>query len=197
MGAPKPPKGWYPDPTTGQQRYWDGIDWTDVVVTRVLSRDERADRLDAAIAELVEYGGRIESRTSCQAVILSGSEPNHVVHVILTVFTCGLWLPIWLIAASTQTVKRTTVSVDPHGNVSYAGPGVVRPAVSALEGRRNHEQTDVRARSSTNRKESARHRGAVAGRTRVSRRATYDLCRRESSRALRRRRISWRTPFGP
>jgi len=28
-GAPAPP-GWYPDPQTGQQRYWDGTSWTDI-----------------------------------------------------------------------------------------------------------------------------------------------------------------------
>jgi hypothetical protein len=44
------------------------------------------------------------------------------------VFTCGLWAPIWAIAAFSQNLKRTTVSVDPYGNVSYAGP-VVQGAV--------------------------------------------------------------------
>ncbi len=27
-GAPPPPPGWYPDPTTGEPRWWDGVRWT-------------------------------------------------------------------------------------------------------------------------------------------------------------------------
>lgn len=30
MTAPPPPSGWYPDPSGGGQRYWDGNRWTDL-----------------------------------------------------------------------------------------------------------------------------------------------------------------------
>ena len=30
MTAPMTPPGWYPDPTTGSQRYWDGNVWLDI-----------------------------------------------------------------------------------------------------------------------------------------------------------------------
>ena len=31
--------------------------------------------------------------------------PNHVLHGILTLFTGGLWLPIWLLIALRQAIK--------------------------------------------------------------------------------------------
>ncbi len=27
----------------------------------------------------------------------TGTTPNHILHLVLSLFTCGLWLPVWLI----------------------------------------------------------------------------------------------------
>jgi len=36
----------------------------------------------------------------CQKnVMATGTTPNHVLHAILTLFMCGLWLPIWILVA--------------------------------------------------------------------------------------------------
>lgn len=109
--------GWYTDPYTLGQRWWDGQQWTEYTL---LGREDRQDRLDTALAGLLAQGGRIESRTAYQAVVLAGRDTNHTVHVILSVCTCGLWLPIWLLAAGTSSVRRVTVFVDPYGAVTYS-----------------------------------------------------------------------------
>lgn len=73
--------GWYPDPSGAPgQRYFDGTQWTehrsDVPAHYGLSREERADRLDAVIAEYLRYGGgRLESRSSYHAVIAYENKP--------------------------------------------------------------------------------------------------------------------------
>lgn len=68
MSAP----GWYPD-SQGQQRYFDGVQWT------------------PQVAPVQAYR---------QTVVVTG--PNHVLHAILTFLTwplCGGWGWVWLFVA--------------------------------------------------------------------------------------------------
>ena len=62
--------------------------------------------------------GRIESLTDYSAVVVQGQKVNHVLHLLISVFLCGLWLPIWLVLAMTGGEKRTVLAVDQCGNVS-------------------------------------------------------------------------------
>ncbi|QFG08936.1 hypothetical protein PBI_MALAGASYROSE_40 [Mycobacterium phage MalagasyRose] len=80
--------GWYPDPSgMPHQRYHDGIQWT-------------------------------SHTTAVQAppagVVVTG--PNHVLHLLLTVFTwplCGGWAWVWLFIALSN--KRTVHVVSANG----------------------------------------------------------------------------------
>jgi hypothetical protein len=40
-----------------------------------------------------------------------------VLHLIITLFTCGLWAIVWIVLALTQGEKRHMVVVDEYGNV--------------------------------------------------------------------------------
>jgi hypothetical protein len=40
---------------------------------------------------------------------------------VITVFLCGLWLPVWLIAMAVNSRQRTIISVDPYGNILHGG----------------------------------------------------------------------------
>lgn len=67
-----PPPGWYPDPqSVGTLRFWDGQSWT----------GSRAPVAQPAV------------------VVLPPAGPNHLIHLILTLVTCGLWAPVWLLVA--------------------------------------------------------------------------------------------------
>ena len=46
----------------------------------------------------------------CQKQVLAiGTKANHVLHLLLSIFTCGLWLWIWpLVAAGTAGNYRCT-----------------------------------------------------------------------------------------
>lgn len=83
----------------------------------VLTTDQRAAHLDRAIAEWMLYNARIESRTPTTVALVQGHSPNHTVHAILTVCSCGFWAIIWAIAAATQTQKRTVLTVDEYGYI--------------------------------------------------------------------------------
>ncbi len=121
-----PPAGWYPDPSGAPgQRYFDGNDWTEArqqaPVHRMMSDEERAEILNQWVAAAVSRGGRVEGHTRFQAVIVYGRPVNHVLHAILTIFTCLLWGIVWLILAGTGGERREVLQIDPYGNVISSG----------------------------------------------------------------------------
>lgn len=125
-GSPSP--GWYPDPNAGGanlMRYWDGNAWTDrvqgggeVSATR-RTADERKVILAQQLQTAAARGLRIESQSDFQAVLVEGQPVNHVLHAILTIFTCLLWGIVWAIIAATGGEKRQMVVVDEFGNVLW------------------------------------------------------------------------------
>lgn len=40
----------------------------------------------------------------CDRMVLATREdPNHVLHLLISVFLCGLWLPVWMLIAWNQS----------------------------------------------------------------------------------------------
>lgn len=77
-----PVAGWYPDPG-GQpgQRYHDGLRWTQHFAPTPPSVPPPP---APAVAVAVSTGGGT----------------NHGLHAVLTLLSCGLWLPIWILPPS-------------------------------------------------------------------------------------------------
>jgi len=63
-------------------------------------------------------GARIETQTPYSAVIVSGQKINHVLHLLISVLLCGLWLPVWLVLAAANQERRRTIEVDRCGNIT-------------------------------------------------------------------------------
>lgn len=84
-----------------------------------LSDADRTARLDAALAEEISRGGRVESRTAHGAVVAYGygSVLVHVTFAVLTLFTCGLFVFPWIVWANTSRERRVTLDVDPAGDI--------------------------------------------------------------------------------
>ena len=120
--------GWYDD-GAGRQRWWDGQQWTDhyqppqfaqtqqMVSHHPGASDVRRARLNQAVADYVRNGWRVESQGDGYAVVVFGNRPNHILHLILTLVTFGLWAIIWIIIALSSGEKRRTIQVDDFGNV--------------------------------------------------------------------------------
>jgi hypothetical protein len=66
---------------------------------------------------------RVESSTDYSAVLVQGKPVNHVLHAILTIFTCLAWGIVWLILALTGGEKRFQLIVDEFGNVHWQNLG--------------------------------------------------------------------------
>lgn len=106
--------GWFPDPSgSGGQKYWDGQAWL------VLAPDTRADILNQVIMAEKQRNPtmRVESHSPHQATMAYG-DTNYLVHLVLTVFTCGFWLIVWLFLMG--PTQRRVATVDPYGNVMWS-----------------------------------------------------------------------------
>jgi Protein of unknown function (DUF2510) len=99
MSTPTTPPGWYPDPS-GQpgQRYHDGQRWTKHF-TPAPPPPAPAPAPAPSVAVAVS----------------AGTGTNHALHLILTLLSCGLWLPIWILVAIFDTRGSTAVAVGGAG----------------------------------------------------------------------------------
>ena len=82
-----------------------------------MPEDERRRALAQAVVRAVAEGWRVESQTNEMAVLVRGRRPNHILHVILSVITLGVWLLIWALVGLLGGEKRRTITVDEYGNV--------------------------------------------------------------------------------
>jgi len=80
------------------------------------------DALDTEIGRYVAKGYKLEYRHGNTAVIAFGKRPNHVLHLILSIITFGLWLIVWLIVSLTGGEKRRLLVLEADGSVSYRKP---------------------------------------------------------------------------
>ena len=63
-------------------------------------------------------GKRIVFQGDYQAIIADGTPINHVLHLMLSFFTVGLWAIIWMVDISFHKETKEFVRVDIKGNVT-------------------------------------------------------------------------------
>ncbi len=73
--------------------------------------------LEQNIQASVVGGWRPVQVTDTSAVLVTGTPVNNVLHLLLTVFTCGLWAVIWVVLLLAGGEKRMALTVDDYGNV--------------------------------------------------------------------------------
>jgi hypothetical protein len=81
------------------------------------SEEARRAAMAQAIQNEVVQGGRIESQSDFQAVFVFGKPVNHILHLLLTVLTCGIWGLVWLGLIIWGGEERIMVQIDDYGNV--------------------------------------------------------------------------------
>ena len=72
--------------------------------------DQRTVAFDQAVANAARQGWAVESRTDSQAILVKGHRPNHILHLILSIVTAGLWIPVWIIVSLASGQKRWVIS---------------------------------------------------------------------------------------
>ena len=79
--------------------------------------EQRHAALEHAVANELASGAELVSQAGMNAVLAKGNEINFTLHLLLTVFTAGLWLIVWAILVATNHPQRVVLSVDQQGRV--------------------------------------------------------------------------------
>ena len=84
-----------------------------------MDAEERSSVLAAGVARYVaETRGRVAFQGPDRAVIITGRPVNHILHLLLTILTGGLWLIVWVVVAGTGGERVLELSVDDDGQLS-------------------------------------------------------------------------------
>lgn len=86
-------------------------------MTENTTPEVRKRALAQAIQREVAAGARVESQSDESAVLVKGKPTNHLLHFIITMFTCGLWAFVWPVVWYVNREQRVLLSVDDYGNV--------------------------------------------------------------------------------
>ncbi len=77
----------------------------------------RKRNLAQALQREVVAGYRVESQTDINAVLVKGKNVNHILHLILSLITFGIWLFVWPLVWYFNREQRLILNVDDYGNV--------------------------------------------------------------------------------
>lgn len=83
-----------------------------------ISASEREQILDENLFMCQDVGKCLESRVGFSAVVVTPKSTNHVLHLIISLVSGGLWLPVWLVIALKNKDEREILHVDEYGNVT-------------------------------------------------------------------------------
>ncbi len=92
-----------------------------------MDREARARALEQAVAQEVELGARVLEQDRFTATVRVEQRTRHLVHLLATLVTLGLWAPAWL----TLVVSRSLLSRDLRVDVDKTGR-VTRTQVRGL-----------------------------------------------------------------
>ena len=76
----------------------------------------RKEALAREVGRWAVHGWRIESHSDFSAVLVSGSNPNHLLHGLLTLFTV-FWGLVWIAVALAGGERRVLLEVDELGTI--------------------------------------------------------------------------------
>jgi hypothetical protein len=84
-----------------------------------MSEEERKLKLARVLAVEANHGWKVESQTDYTAVLFygKGGKINHILHLLLSIFTLGIWLIVWIIIGLTSQRKTKVISITDNGDV--------------------------------------------------------------------------------
>jgi len=89
--------------------------------TEAISHEERLERLSRIVSTRTLEGWSVVDRNEQDvwAVLALPEKPvNHVLHAIISIFSCGAWALVWLIIALMhRNEQRVRISIDGYGNL--------------------------------------------------------------------------------
>ncbi|MCY3866163.1 MAG: hypothetical protein OXG68_12065, partial [Chloroflexi bacterium] len=92
----------------------------DEEIGSTISANEREQILDEVILVYQTEGKRIENRVGFAAIVVTPKKTNHVLHLIISFVSGGLWLPMWLLVALKNRDEREILHVNEYGSVTLS-----------------------------------------------------------------------------
>lgn len=80
-----------------------------------LSDEQRTEALNRAVLKYASWGWRVQTQTATQAQLVKGHRTNHILHLILTIITLGIWAIVWICLAVFGGEKHKLIAVDEYG----------------------------------------------------------------------------------
>ena len=80
---------------------------------------ERIELLRNFVIKQVANGASIELQDDFSAVLVWGKKPNHILHLLLSLVTFGIWIIIWILVAMTSGETRRLYKIDKFGFIRY------------------------------------------------------------------------------
>jgi hypothetical protein len=82
---------------------------------------QRRELFERQLSQEIAFSrGRLESVTPYPAVVVTGQRVNHVLHLLASLFLCGLWIPVWILNTLSGGEKRNALAVDGCGNMRWS-----------------------------------------------------------------------------
>lgn len=82
-----------------------------------LSDSERINILREFVIRQVANGASIELQENFSAVLIWGRKANHILHLLLSLVTFGLWIIVWILIAINSGEKRHLYQIDKYGRI--------------------------------------------------------------------------------
>lgn len=82
-----------------------------------LTSEARAAILERELQAEARHGWRIAANTGTQASLVKGKPTSHLLHVVLSLLTLGLWIPVWIAVAVLAGENTKVLTVDERGNI--------------------------------------------------------------------------------
>ncbi|MCY4072576.1 MAG: hypothetical protein OXG60_14880 [Chloroflexi bacterium] len=87
----------------------------DYTKKKPVSEEKRRQIFEEQIMMHQANGKRLESQIGFQAVLVTEVKVNHLMHLILTLLTGGLWALLWIYFALARKEIREILQVDDYG----------------------------------------------------------------------------------
>ena len=65
------------------------------------------------VQHMVFNGWRVMYADDTVVQLEKGQQVNHILHFLISVLSCGLWVFVWIVLAAGGGVKRQTIAVPP------------------------------------------------------------------------------------
>lgn len=85
-----------------------------------LSLEDRQAILQQQVVAHAAKGWSVLSQTQTQASLTKGKDTSHLLHLVLSVVTLGLWIPVWIVVTIAAGKKTRLVTVNEQGSVIVA-----------------------------------------------------------------------------